>query len=62
LSLLSATIDNDISQKITSSMATIVIAIIAILPTTFVYAQTTTAGTNGTTTNAVRARLQLVTP
>ena len=54
--------DNDLSQKITSSMATTVIAIIAILPTTFVYAQTTTAGTNGTTTNAVRARLQLVTP
>ena len=68
--------DNDFSQKITSSMVT-AIAIVAILPTTFVYAQTaTTGGTNATnatgTTNATTtggganattaASIQLVTP
>src|ERR671931_2179195 len=64
--------DNDFSQKITSAVVT-VIAIVAILPTTFVYAQTTTTGgsanattvTNATTggsANATTAPIQLVTP
>ena len=68
--------DNNFLQKITSSLV-IVIAIVAILPTTFVYAQTTTAGTNATTTNATttnatttnatttnatKALIQLITP
>jgi hypothetical protein len=70
--------DNDYSQKITSSMVT-VIAIVAVLPTTFVYAQTTTttganATTNATTTTTganattnattttTSAPIQLVTP
>ena len=55
--------DNDRSQKITSSMVT-VIAIVAVLPTTFVYAQPTTTTTTpeeepATTTTAP---IQLVTP
>jgi hypothetical protein len=52
--------DNDPSQKITGSMVVVaVIVIVAVLPTTFVYAQTTTNTTgNATTTNAT---MQLVT-
>jgi hypothetical protein len=57
--------DNDRLQKITSSMV-IVIAIVAVLPTTFVYAQTTTSNTTAanTTGNATStsAPIQLVTP
>jgi uncharacterized membrane protein YfcA len=68
---MSIIIDNDFLQKITGSLV-IVIAIVAILPTTFVYAQTTTADTNATTTNATttnatttnatKAPIQLVIP
>jgi hypothetical protein len=67
--------DKDHAQKITSSMATI-IAIVAVLPTTFVYAQTntttipeeeestTTAAPNNATGNATTSApiQQLVTP
>jgi hypothetical protein len=63
--------NNDHSQKITISMVT-VIAIVAVLPTTFVYAQTTTANNTATgnattaantTSNATTsAPIQLVTP
>jgi hypothetical protein len=58
--------NNDHSQKITSSMAT-VIAIIAVLPTTFVYAQTTITTTTpeeeeSTTTTTTNATIQPVTP
>jgi hypothetical protein len=51
------------SQKITSSMA-IIIAIVAVLPTTFVYAQTTTTTPEeeSTTTTTTTAPIQLVTP
>jgi hypothetical protein len=54
--------DNDHWQKISSSMVMTVIAIVAVLPTTFVYAQTTAA--NNTTSNATTtsAPIQLVTP
>jgi hypothetical protein len=57
--------DNDCLQKITSSMV-IVVAIVAVLPTTFVYAQTTTsnataANTTGNATTTT-APIQLVTP
>jgi hypothetical protein len=50
-------------KKITSSMVT-VIAIVAILPTTFVYAQTTTPTTpeEESTTTTTAAPIQLVTP
>ena len=54
--------DNDHSQKIISPVA-IVIAIVAVLPTTFVYAQNTTTTTpeeNSTTTTS--APIQSVTP
>jgi hypothetical protein len=57
--------DNDRLQKITSSMV-IVIAIVAVLPTTFVYAQTTTSNTTAANTTgnatATSAPIQLVTP
>ena len=54
--------NNDHSQKITSSMAT-VIAIIAVLPTTFVYAQTTTTTTTTPEEESTTsAPIQLVTP
>jgi hypothetical protein len=57
--------DNDRLQKITSSMVT-VITIIAILPTTFVYAQTTTSNTtaanNTGNATATSTPIQLVTP
>jgi hypothetical protein len=56
--------DNDHRHKIIGSMV-IVIVIVAVLPTTFVYAQTTTANTTAanTTGNATTsAPLQLVTP
>jgi hypothetical protein len=61
--------NNDHWQKITSLIVT-VIAIIAVLPTTFVYAQTNTTTTeqestiaNNTTGNATtNATMQLVTP
>jgi hypothetical protein len=56
--------DNDYSQKITGSMV-IVIAIVAVLPTTFVYAQATTTTTTTPqeepTTNTT-APIQLVEP
>jgi hypothetical protein len=56
--------DNDYSQKITSSLV-IVIAIVAVLPTTFVYAQATTTTTTpeeeSTTTTTTSAPIQLVT-
>jgi len=48
-------------KKITSSMVT-VIAIIAILPTTFVYAQTTTTTTTPQVESTTSASTQLVTP
>jgi hypothetical protein len=51
--------DNDHSQKISSSMVT-VIAIVAVLPTTFVYAQPTTTPEEEPTTTS--APIQLVTP
>ena len=47
-------------KKITSSMVT-VIAIVAVLPTTFVYAQTTTSNTTGNATTT-SVPTQLVTP
>jgi hypothetical protein len=63
--------DNDHWQKITSSIVTIIV-IVAVLPTTFVYAQTTTtsnttaanttaANTTGNATTTT-APIQLVTP
>jgi hypothetical protein len=66
--------DNDQSQKITSSMMATVIAIVAVLPTIFVYAQTntttpeeesTTTVVNNATGNATTTAAsiqQLVTP
>jgi hypothetical protein len=61
-------VDNDHWQKITSSIVT-VIAIVAVLPTTFVYAQTTTTTTTPegeesttTTTTTTSAPIQSVTP
>jgi hypothetical protein len=57
--------DNDHRQKIIGSMVT-VIAIVAVLPTTFVYAQTTTSNTTAANTTgnatATSAPIQLVTP
>jgi hypothetical protein len=58
--------DNDHWHKITSSMV-IVIAIVGVLPTTFVYAQTTTsnttaANTTGNATTTTTAPIQSVTP
>jgi hypothetical protein len=51
---------NDHSQKITGSMVTVIV-IVAVLPTTFVYAQpTTTTPEEPTTTTS--APIQLVTP
>jgi hypothetical protein len=62
-----STMDNDHWQKITSTIVT-VIAIVAVLPTTFVYAQTVTTITtpveeNSTaTTTTTSAPIQSVTP
>jgi hypothetical protein len=62
--------DNDHRQKITSAIVTVIV-IVAVLPTTFVYAQTTTSNTTAanttaanTTANAteISAPIQLVTP
>jgi hypothetical protein len=53
--------DNDHSQKITISMAT-VIAIIVVLPTSFVYAQTTTTTTTPEEESMTNATIQSVTP
>jgi hypothetical protein len=53
--------DNDHLQKISSSMMT-VIAIVTVLPTTFVFAQTTTANTTSNATTTTSAAIQLVTP
>jgi hypothetical protein len=58
--------NNDHWQKITSSMVVTVIAIVAVLPTTFVYAQNTTTTTTpeeeSTTTITTTAPIQLLTP
>jgi hypothetical protein len=57
--------DNDHWQKISSTMVT-VIAIVAVMPTTFVYAQPTTTTTTpeeeSTTTTTTNATIQSVTP
>ena len=58
---------NHSSQKESTTTTSIaIIAIVAVMPTTFVYAQTTTGGANATTTgggaNATAGLIQLVTP